>query len=100
MNLGRTAPGGSVSFDLGVRESTTTGPLVAAMVEEPGISAEIADQSIDDATDDLNAKIIFTVAADKPEGFYYFPVRLYASNQAEMAIPAFISVRRSSASSP
>ena len=93
MNLGRVAPGGSVKFDLGVRESTTTGPLVAALVDEPNISTEILDQSIDDATDDLNVEILFKVADDMPEGFYYFPVRLYASNQAELEIPAFLSVR-------
>lgn len=93
MNLGRVAPGGTVTFDLGVRESTTTGPLVAALVDEPHIRSEILDQSIDEETDDLNVKILFTVDPDIPEGFYYFPVRLYASNQADLVIPAFLSVR-------
>jgi hypothetical protein len=93
MNLGRVAPGGSVKFELGVRESTTTGPLVAALVDEPNIRTEILEQSIDDETDDLNAEILFTVDPDMPEGFYYFPVRLYASNQADLVVPAYLSVR-------
>lgn len=93
VNLGRVAPGGSVDHEIGIQESTTTGPLVAVLGDESIVRAEIVDQTVNEETDALLARVQFTVPEGTPEGFYYFPLQLYASNQADLEIPAFISVR-------
>ncbi|MCH2185661.1 DUF1573 domain-containing protein [Myxococcota bacterium] len=93
LNLGRVAPGGSVVHNIGVQESTTTGPLVTVIGDEGIMRTEVLEQSVDEETDELYAKVRFTVLEGTAEGFYYFPLQLFASNQSELAIPAFISVR-------
>lgn len=98
-NLGRVAPGGTITHKIGVRESTTPGPLVAVIGDERIIRAEILDQVVDEETDDLFATIEFTIAADAAEGVHYFPITIYASRQAELTIPAFVSVRKDVSSS-
>lgn len=94
LNLGRTEPGGSVLKQHTSREASTTGPMFSATTDEPGITLEIDSQEVDEDSDDLITTYRFTVDADKPEGMYYFPVTLYASNRADIIVPAFLSVRR------
>ena len=97
LNLGRTAPGGSVLKQHTTREASLTGPIATATTDEPGITLELISQEIDEEQDDLTTTYQFTVDPDKPEGMYYFPVTLYASNRSDITIPAFLSVRRPSA---
>jgi hypothetical protein len=94
LNLGRTAPGGSVLKQHTTREASSTGPIATATVDEPGITLELISQEIDEGEDELTTTYQFTVDPNKPEGLYYFPVTLYASNRADIIIPAFLSVRR------
>ncbi|MEE2681657.1 MAG: DUF1573 domain-containing protein [Planctomycetota bacterium] len=98
LNLGRTAPGGVVTKKHTTREASLTGPMVTATVDEPGITLEIIDQTINEDTDDLTITYKFDVDPAKPEGMYYFPVTLYASNRADITVPAFLSVRNPSGS--
>ena len=94
LNLGRTEPGGSVLKNHSTREATSTGPMVAATTNEPGITLEIVSQEVDEDEDDLTTTYQFTVDPSKPEGMYYFPVTLYASNGSDIIVPAFLSVRK------
>ena len=95
LNLGRTEPGGSVLKQHTSREASSTGPMFSATTNEPGIAIEIDSQEVDENSDDLITTYKFTVDPSKPEGMYYFPVTLYASNRADIIVPAFLSVRRS-----
>ncbi|MDG2031849.1 MAG: DUF1573 domain-containing protein [Phycisphaerales bacterium] len=95
-NLGRIAPGGSVIHTIGVHEATTTGELVQVISDGGILDAEVISQSVDPETDDLSAKVRFTVREGTPEGFYYLPLQLYSSSQSVMGIPAFVSVRDTS----
>lgn len=96
MNLGRVAPGGSVEAALGVHEATTTGDLIQ-ITNELGYLIELLDQSVDEESDDLQVQIRVTVPEDAEPGFHYFPLQLYASNQSQISIPAFIRVDPASA---
>ena len=94
LNLGRTAPGGSVLKEHASREASSTGPIFAVTTNEPGITVEIESQEVNEDSDNLTTTYRFTVDPNKPEGMYYFPVTLYASNGADIIVPAFLSVRR------
>ncbi len=92
-NMGRLAPGSSMELKHLTHEATTTGPVGMVVAEQEGIEIEILSEEIDDETDDLSLKLLVTVSPDMPEGFYYFPVRLYAGNGSEAILPGFVSVR-------
>ena len=93
LNLGRTTPGGSIEKVHSSREASLTGPIVSATTDEPGITVEIASQEILESEDELATTYRFMVDPDKPEGMYYFPLTIRASNRADIVVPAFISVR-------
>ncbi|MED6307727.1 MAG: hypothetical protein VX563_06920, partial [Planctomycetota bacterium] len=82
------------------REASLTGPIVSATTDEPGITVEIASQEILESEDELATTYRFTVDPDKPEGMYYFPLTIRASNRADIVVPAFISVRSPAGASP
>ena len=100
LNLGRTPPGGSIEKVHSSREASLTGPIVSATTDEPGITVEVASQEILESEDELAATYRFTVDPDKPEGMYYFPLKIQASNRADIVVPAFISVRSPAGTSP
>jgi hypothetical protein len=91
-NLGRVAPGASVTHTIGIHEATTTGELVQVISDGGILDAEVISQSVDPETDDLSAEVRFTVREGTPDGFYYLPLQLYSSSQAVTSIPAFVSV--------
>ena len=93
LNLGRLAPGASVVRTISAHEATTVGDLVQVLSDDGILDAEVLEQSVDEETDNLSAEVRFTVREGTPEGFYYLPVKLYASSQAVIEIPAFVSVR-------
>ena len=97
MNLGRTAPGGSLEKVHSSSEASLTGPIVSVSTEEPGIDIEIVAQDIQESEDVLSTTYRFTVDPDKPEGMYYFPVTIRASNRADIVLPVAVSVRTSEA---
>ena len=43
--------------------------------------------------DDLIIKLRVTISPDMAEGFYYFPVRMYAADGVDVTLPGFVSVR-------
>ena len=94
MNLGRVAPGGEVEHVFVAHEATTLGDLVMVTPQCPHVTVEITGQSVDEETDDLSATLRFRIAEDAPEGFQYFAVDLYTSSQLELALPAFVCIRK------
>jgi hypothetical protein len=95
-NMGRIEPGGSVELSHLTHDATSTGPIGMILAEQEGVGMEILSQEIDDDTDDLSVKIRVDIAPDMAEGFYYFPVRIYAANQVDVILPGFVSVRAKS----
>jgi hypothetical protein len=95
-NMGRVQPGGSVELSHLTHDATSTGPIGMILAEQEGIDMEILSQEIDDETDDLSVKIRVDISPDMAEGFYYFPIRIYAANQVDVVLPGFVSIRSKS----
>ncbi len=92
-NLGRLQPGSSIELTHLTHDATSTGPVGMVIAEQEGVDIELISQEIDDDTDDLTMKLRVDISPDMPEGFYYFPVRLYAANDVDVILPGFVSVR-------
>ena len=92
-NMGRLQPGTSTELTHLTRDATTTGPVAMVIAEQEGVDIELLSQEVDEENDDLIIKLRVTVSPDMAEGFYYFPVRVYAANDVDVTLPAFVSVR-------
>ena len=92
-NMGRVQPGNSVQLKHLTHNATSTGPIGMIVAEQEGINIEILSQEIDDESDDLSVELRVDISPDMAEGFYYFPIKIYAANQVEMVLPGFVSVR-------
>ncbi|HAW96664.1 MAG TPA: hypothetical protein DCX60_10340 [Phycisphaerales bacterium] len=92
-NMGRLQPGTSTELTHLTHDATTTGPVAMIIAEQEGVDIELLSQEVDEENDDLIIKLRVTISPDMAEGFYYFPVRVYAANDVEVTLPAFVSVR-------
>lgn len=92
-NLGRLQPGTSTELTHLSHEATSTGPIGMVIAEQEGVDIEILSQEVDVESDDLSVKLRVKISSDMPEGFYYFPIRIYAANNVDVTLPGFVSVR-------
>ncbi|MAB28862.1 MAG: hypothetical protein CMJ53_06255 [Planctomycetaceae bacterium] len=92
-NLGRLQPGTSTELTHVSREGTSTGPIGMIIAEQDGVDIEILSQEVDEESDDLSTKFRVNISPDMPEGFFYFPIRIYAANNVDVTLPGFVSIR-------
>lgn len=92
-NLGRLQPGTSTDLTHVSHEATSTGPIGMIIAEQEGVDIQILSQEVDEESDDLSMKLRVTLSPDMPEGFHYFPIRIYAANNVDITLPGFVSVR-------
>ena len=92
-NLGRLQPGTSTELTHVSHEATSTGPIGMVIAEQDGVDIEILSQDIDEESDDLSVKLRVKISPDMPEGFYYFPIRIYAANNVDITLPGFVSIQ-------